>query len=70
MRNVGSTDKIIRLVAGIGLLLWAFLGLGLPGVVSTMGITVAVIGAVLMTTALLNFCPLFKLLGISSFRQN
>jgi len=56
-RNVGSVDKTIRLVAGIALLALAFLGLG------------GVVGVILLATGLLNFCPLFKIFGISSFRS-
>ena len=65
-RNVGSVDKIIRLIVGIGLV--AFGILGASG--STLGIAAIIIGAVLIGTALINFCPLFKIFGISSFRQN
>ena len=64
-RNVGSADKTIRLLAGIALLAWAFLGLGLG---STMGLLAAIVGVVLIVTGVANFCPLFKIFGISSFR--
>lgn len=66
-RNVGSVDKTIRLVAGIALLALAFLGLG--GLSTTAGIVAAVVGVILLATGLLNFCPLFKIFGISSFRS-
>ena len=67
-RNVGSVDKTIRLIAGVALLAAAFLVLG--GLSSTIGFVVAVVGVVLLATGLLNFCPLFKILGISSFSSN
>ena len=66
-RNVGSVDKTIRLVVGIALLALAFLGLG--GLSTTAGIVAAVVGVILLATGLLNFCPLFKIFGISSFRS-
>lgn len=66
-RNVGSTDKMIRLVLGAALILWAVLGAGFT---TTMGVIAAVVGAVLVVTGLVNFCPLFKVLGISSFRSS
>ena len=66
-RNVGSVDKTIRLVAGIALLALAFSGLG--GLSTTAGIVAAVVGVILLATGLLNFCPLFKIFGISSFRS-
>lgn len=66
-RNVGSIDKVVRLVVGIALLAWAVTGLGLVGVA---GIAAGAIGLVLIGTGLINFCPLFKILGISSFSGN
>ena len=56
-KNIGQTDKWIRVVAGLALLAilafvdsgWRWLGL---------------IGIIPLATALLNFCPLYALLGI------
>jgi uncharacterized membrane protein len=62
-RNVGSIDKVIRLVIGAILVAAGLFALG-----GTTGIIAAIIGAVLIVTGLINFCPLFKILGISSFR--
>lgn len=64
-RNVGSIDKIIRLVAGVALAAWGVLGAGLA---TTLGLVATVVGAVLIVTGAFNFCPLFKILGISSSR--
>lgn len=64
-RNVGSIDKTIRLIAGILLLA---VGLFVLGLGTTTGIVAAAVGAILLVTGLINFCPLFKILGISSFR--
>lgn len=64
-RNVGSIDKVIRLVVGAILVAAGVFSFG-----GTTGIIAAVIGAVLIVTALINFCPLFKILGISSFRSS
>jgi len=66
VRNVGSIDKIIRLVAGLGLAGWGILGAGLS---STIGLIALVVGVVLIATGSINFCPLFKILGISSIRS-
>ena len=67
MRNVGSLDKTIRYVAGIALLALSFLALG--GISATIGIVTAVVGVILFVTGLINFCPLFKIFGISSYRS-
>lgn len=60
--NVGSTDKMIRIVAGIVLIGLAFLKFG--GLSATLGIVTLVVGAVLVVTALINFCPAYRLLGL------
>ena len=63
--NVGNTDKLIRLVlALIGLLLVIF-----KVVSGTLGIIVLVIAAILVITALVNFCPLYALLGIKTCKK-
>jgi len=63
IQNVGSTDKIIRLIAGAALAAWGVLGAGLS---STIGIVALIVGVVLIATGLINFCPIFKILGIST----
>lgn len=65
--NVGSIDKGVRLVAGIALVAWGVLGSGLSG---TIGITASVVGFILIATGLINFCPLFKIFGLSTLKSN
>jgi hypothetical protein len=60
-RNVGTTDRSLRLVAGIALLALAFVGPKTP---------IGYLGFVLIATALINFCPLYSLLGISTCRTS
>lgn len=55
--NVGGVDKVARIVAGAVLI-----GLALTGTVGAWGW----IGIVPLATGLLNFCPLYPLLGIST----
>ena len=54
-RNVGNTDKLLRIIAGVVLL-----ALGLTGVIGWWG----AIGIVPLATGLLNWCPAYTLLGI------
>ena len=67
IKNVGSADKVIRLVLGVLLLAWSVFGLGLASTVSYVAL---VVGVVLIATALLNFCPLFKIVGISTVKNS
>lgn len=64
MANVGRTDKILRVIGGLALLGISFMALG--GVSTTLGIIAIVVGVVLLVTALVNFCPAYKLLGIGT----
>jgi len=66
-RNVGSVDKTMRYVAGIALFALSYFAFG--GISTTTGIVVAAVGAILFVTGLINFCPLFKIFGISSHRR-
>ena len=63
IQNVGSADKIIRLVQGVGLGTWVITGIGQASTLSYVGLAVSVI---LIATALINFCPLFRIFGIST----
>lgn len=63
VQNVGSIDKIVRLVLGFGLGAWALFGMGLESAISYIAV---VVGVILIVTALTSFCPLFRILGISS----
>lgn len=68
MVNVGSTDKKLRIVGGLILLGLSFVALG--GVGTSLGIIAIVVGAVLIVTGLVNFCPAYKLLGIGTAKKS
>jgi hypothetical protein len=53
-----TTGRIVRIVAGLALILWGLAGLG-----GTTGIIVAVIGAVPLLAGLLDFCIFAPLFG-------
>ncbi len=55
--NIGNTDRIIRIVAGLGLLSLVFVG---P---QTMW---GLVGLVPLATAFIRFCPAYTLLGVST----
>lgn len=59
--NVGSFDRILRVVIGLGLLALFFV---LDAPLKYIGL----VGLVPLATAALNSCPLYTLLGINTCR--
>lgn len=59
-RNIGTVDRVLRLVVGAALLALVFVGPKTPWGWS---------GAVLIVTALFNFCPLYRIFGIRTCRH-
>jgi len=66
--NEGTVDRIIRAVLGVVMPwagLWPLNGLQ----AAVLGIVVAVIGLILLVTALTSYCALYRLFGISTKRE-
>ena len=59
MANVGSVDRIVRIVAGIALLAFAFLS-------ASPSAWIGYIGIVPILTAAIGWCPLYTLLGLNT----
>ena len=60
--NVGSLDRLLRLIVGAGLIALPFFYAGLEP--SSMGgIAAIVVGAVLVVTAVVKFCPIYGIFG-------
>lgn len=60
--NEGTTDRIIRAIAGIAALIGAVaLGVGTVG-----GILLLVVGGILAVTAATGFCPLYRVFGLNT----
>lgn len=55
--NVGTVDRIIRIVAGLGLISLVFVGPQTPW---------GWIGVIPLATALIGWCPAYSLLGIQT----
>lgn len=68
VKNVGSADRIVRLVAGFLLIALPFLGLSDLFDNATYKYASIIVGLVLMGTAVLNFCPLYRIFGIRTCR--
>ena len=56
-RNLGQIDRIARFAIGALMILLAALG--------TIGVW-GFVGAVLVATAFVNFCPIYRILGIKT----
>jgi hypothetical protein len=60
--NVGGTERSIRIGAGL-----LALGIGLfAGVSAAMAWAILAVGAILLLTGSVGFCPLFTLLGVNT----
>jgi hypothetical protein len=60
-KNIGSTDRILRIVLGAGLLLWFFLDQG-----TGAWHYAKLIGVIPLLTGLISSCPLYTVLGMST----
>jgi hypothetical protein len=61
-KNIGSADKIVRyLLAAIIIVLFA-----LKVVTGTFGFILLAVAAILIVTALLDFCPIWWILGVKT----
>ena len=64
-RNVGNLDSWIRLIVGAILF-----GLGAFSLRTSFKWVLIIIGAILVLTSLFNYCPLYTILKISTYRKN
>lgn len=58
--NIGTIDKVVRLIAGAVLIALVFVGPQTPW---------GFIGIIPILTALVGFCPAYRLLGIGTCRR-
>ena len=63
-RNVSNLDRLIRVAVAVV----AVVGAVVVGASSVLGIVLFVVAAILLVTAAVGFCPLYRLLGISTDR--
>ncbi|MGX7685921.1 YgaP family membrane protein [Flectobacillus roseus] len=64
-KNMGSTDKLIRVIIAIIVAVLYFTGT----LTGTIGIIALVIASVFFVTSLVSFCPLYTILGISTCKK-
>lgn len=65
VQNVASADRVIRVVLAllISILLFTHVISG------TVGIILGIVGIVFLITSFIGFCPLYKLIGISTKKK-
>jgi hypothetical protein len=63
--NTGTADRMIRLFVGIGIVGLAWFG----PLAGAWTLVAWLVGAVLILTAALGYCPLYALLGIDTHRH-
>lgn len=62
VRNEGTIDRALRVIVGVVLLAaWVFGWLG-----GATAIVLGVVGAVLVVTGAVGFCPIYRLFGIAT----
>lgn len=66
--NVGTIDRILRAVLGLGLLYLAFLS-GLPALESAiLKYGTAIVGVVMLIVAATRVCPIYAIFGFKTCR--
>lgn len=61
-KNMGSADRIIRILVAIIVAVLYFTGI----MTGTLGIVLLVAAAVFLLTGFISFCPLYPIFGVST----
>jgi uncharacterized membrane protein HdeD (DUF308 family) len=64
--NEGTTDRLIRLILGVVLIIIGWLVLGN----NTLGIILDVVGVLLLITGITGFCTVYKILGMNTLKMS
>jgi len=64
-RNLSFTDQVIRVSIGLVIAALYFMNM-ISGIVA---IVLGVVAVIFIATSFINFCPLYYMLGISSFSK-
>ncbi|MFA6260821.1 MAG: DUF2892 domain-containing protein [Bacteroidia bacterium] len=63
--NIHSIDRTIRILVAILFAVLYFTGI----ITGTIGLVLLILGVVFMLTAVINFCPIYWALGISTRKE-
>lgn len=61
-KNMGNTDRIVRIIVAIAIAALYFTGT----VAGTLGLVLLILGGVFLLTSFVSFCPLYAPFGIST----
>lgn len=64
-RNIHTVDAIVRVLVAVLVAVLYFTNM----ITGTLAIILGVVAVVFASTAFINFCPLYAILGISTFRR-
>lgn len=67
-KNIGKIDKFIRvIIATVAIIM---LAMGYVALSSTLGIVLAVVAGIMLFTSLVNNCPLYSIVGVSTCERD
>ena len=66
-KNVGNTDKLVRLIIAVVIFIFVYTGKITNPTMEYVLLTGALLAAI---TSLLNYCPLYSLLKINTCKKN
>jgi hypothetical protein len=61
-KNIGFLDRIVRIILSVVFAALYFMQV----ITGTIGLILLIAGGVLLATALVDFCPIYKIFGINS----
>lgn len=61
-KNMGNTDKIVRVIIALVIATLFFTDV----ITGTLGIILMVLAGIFVLTSLINFCPLYSIFGVST----
>lgn len=61
-KNMGSTDRILRIIIAAVIAILYFTGT----ISGTLGLVLLILGAVFVLTSLVSFCPLYTIFGLNT----
>jgi len=64
-RNMGNTDKGIRIIAAIAIALLYYFNV----IEGTLAYVLMAVGIIFLLTSLINFCPLYKVFRINTCKM-